>query len=97
MDTCSVSYTTEILTPWCIFYSFVILGVEEATEAYKVWKEFKANKEQMMIEKSEKKPAPFKYVKVLYSITVKRNQHPSNMLRYGIMESQCFIGILSHS
>ncbi|KAK3095090.1 hypothetical protein FSP39_010180 [Pinctada imbricata] len=38
-------------------------GVEEACVSYKLWKDFKANKEQVMIEKSEKKPAPFKFVK----------------------------------
>lgn len=38
-------------------------GVTEATEAFKVWKAVKANKEQVELEKKDRKPAPFKYVK----------------------------------
>ena len=47
-------------------YGFVLLfaGLNEASEAYKVWKTFKDNKEQIEIEKNKKKPAPFKLVKV---------------------------------
>lgn len=41
-----------------------ITGVTEATEAFKVWKAVKANKEQVEKEKQDRKPAPFKYVKV---------------------------------
>ncbi|XP_071166810.1 histone-lysine N-methyltransferase NSD2-like isoform X1 [Mytilus edulis] len=38
-------------------------GVYEATEAFKVWKAVKANKEQVEKERQDRKPAPFKYVK----------------------------------
>lgn len=39
-------------------------GVKEATEAFKLWKAAKENKEQIEQEKNDRKPAPFKYVKV---------------------------------
>lgn len=38
-------------------------GVQEATEAFQALKALRADKEKMFIEKSEKKPAPFKFVK----------------------------------
>lgn len=45
----------------CLFNSS---GVLEASETYKVWKKFKDDKEQLELEKTKKKPAPFKLVKV---------------------------------
>lgn len=47
-----------------VFY--VILGIKEATEVYKLWKAAKENKEQIENEKNDKKPAPFKFVKVSF-------------------------------
>lgn len=41
-----------------------VTGVKEATEAFKLWKAAKENKEQIEQEKNDRKPAPFKYVKV---------------------------------
>ncbi|KAK7109515.1 histone-lysine N-methyltransferase NSD2-like [Littorina saxatilis] len=38
-------------------------GVKEATEAFKLWKAAKENKEQLEQEKNDRKPAPFKFVK----------------------------------
>ncbi|XP_062572179.1 histone-lysine N-methyltransferase NSD2-like [Saccostrea cucullata] len=38
-------------------------GVQEATEAFQALKALRADKEKMMIERSEKKPAPYKFVK----------------------------------
>lgn len=39
-------------------------GVKEATEAFKIWRQAKENREQMEQERNDKKPAPFKFVKV---------------------------------
>ncbi|XP_013395889.1 histone-lysine N-methyltransferase NSD2-like [Lingula anatina] len=39
------------------------LAVAEATEAFKVWKSYKDTKEQQEIERNDKKPAPFKFIK----------------------------------
>jgi hypothetical protein len=47
-----------------VFTSYPILGLKEAAEAFKVWKEFRENKEQLELAKESKKPAPFKMVKV---------------------------------
>ncbi|XP_052226023.1 histone-lysine N-methyltransferase NSD2-like isoform X2 [Dreissena polymorpha] len=50
-------------------------GLKEATEAYKVVKEFRENREQLEIAKESKKPAPFKMVKTnipLGSVTIKK-------------------------
>ena len=41
-----------------------VTGVKEATEAFKLWKAAKENKEQIEQEKNDRKPAPFKFVKV---------------------------------
>ncbi|KAL8580841.1 hypothetical protein ACOMHN_017345 [Nucella lapillus] len=38
-------------------------GVKEATEAFKLWKAAKENKEQIEQEKNDRKPAPFKFIK----------------------------------
>ncbi|XP_046335260.2 histone-lysine N-methyltransferase NSD2-like isoform X2 [Haliotis rufescens] len=38
-------------------------GVKEATEAFKIWRQAKENREQMEQERNDKKPAPFKFVK----------------------------------
>lgn len=38
--------------------------MQEATEAFQALKALRADKEKMFIERSEKKPAPFKFVKV---------------------------------
>ncbi|XP_076470902.1 histone-lysine N-methyltransferase NSD2-like [Babylonia areolata] len=38
-------------------------GVKEATEAFKLWKAAKENKEQLEQEKNDRKPAPFKFIK----------------------------------
>ena len=49
------------------FFKFIILGVDEATQAFKIWKAAKERKEQQKEEKSALKPAPYKFVKVLLS------------------------------
>ncbi|PVD31080.1 hypothetical protein C0Q70_10357 [Pomacea canaliculata] len=38
-------------------------GVKEATEAFKLWKAAKMNKEQLEQERNDRKPAPYKFVK----------------------------------
>lgn len=38
--------------------------MNEATEAFKMWKAAKENKEQIEQERNDRKPAPFKFVKV---------------------------------
>ncbi|XP_060071280.1 histone-lysine N-methyltransferase NSD2-like [Ylistrum balloti] len=38
-------------------------GVKEAMEAYKLWKKAKENKEQIEQQKSDRKPAPYKFIK----------------------------------
>ena len=40
-------------------------GVNEAAEAFKLWKSVKDSKQQTLLEKNERRPAPFKFVKVL--------------------------------
>ncbi|XP_060558862.1 histone-lysine N-methyltransferase NSD2-like, partial [Ruditapes philippinarum] len=50
-------------------------GLKEAAEAFKVWKEFRENKEQLELAKESKKPAPFKMVKTnvpLGSVVIKK-------------------------
>lgn len=39
-------------------------GVKEATEAFKLWMAAKAKKVEQEQERSDKKPAPFKFIKV---------------------------------
>lgn len=43
----------------CIF-----LAVKEAGQAFRIWKEHKENKEHQEVVKSEKKPAPYRFIKV---------------------------------
>jgi len=43
-------------------------GVQEATEAFKLWTLAQSKKEEQEMEKSDKKPAPFKSIKVNYPI-----------------------------
>ena len=40
------------------------IGVDEATRAFRVWKEYEGKKEEQEVEKSEKKPQPYKHIKV---------------------------------
>jgi hypothetical protein len=42
----------------------VLSGITEATELFKVWKTAKQNREQQESAKNDKKPAPFKFVRV---------------------------------
>ena len=44
---------------------YYIKGVQEATEAFKQWTAVQSKKEEIEQEKSDKKPAPYKHVKVL--------------------------------
>jgi len=39
-------------------------GLQEAAEAFKMWKEFRDNKEQLELQRESKKPPTFKMVKV---------------------------------
>lgn len=45
-------------------------GVKEATEAFKLWTAAKAKKVEQEQERSDKKPAPYKFVKVIEVIGV---------------------------
>lgn len=47
-----------------LVWVFVLSGVKEATEAFKLWKAAKMNKEQLEQERNDRKPAPYKFVKV---------------------------------
>ena len=47
--------------------SFIVAAVVEATETFKLWKQAKANKEQQETQKEQKKPPPFRYIKVRHS------------------------------
>lgn len=44
-------------------YKIYCNGVKEATEAFKLWKARKENKEQLEQEKNDRKPAPYKFIK----------------------------------
>lgn len=41
------------------------VGMREATAAYQVWKEAKNKRDEKELEKSEKKPPPYRHIKVL--------------------------------
>jgi len=42
----------------------VCLALEEAKAAYRVWLDIRAKRDEMLTEKQNKKPAPYKHVKV---------------------------------
>lgn len=46
--------------------SYVVLypAVDEANAAYKVWLDVRAKRDEVLTEKQNKKPAPYKHVKV---------------------------------
>ena len=58
-----VSYLTYVYTK-LRHTNCVSSGVKEATEAFRVWQKFKEDREQIETEKNERKPPPFKFVKV---------------------------------
>lgn len=46
-------------------FKIYMKGVKEATEAFKLWAAAKAKKIEQEQERNDKKPAPYRYIKVL--------------------------------
>ena len=51
-------------------YIILLAAVEEANAAYSVWSSILLKREEALIEKCNKKPAPYKHVKVLNSVVL---------------------------
>jgi hypothetical protein len=73
----------------------VSVALAEAKDAYNVWSSIQVNREKALIEKCNRKPAPYKHVKVMISLVTYSAQlsWPCMLLSYQLQFFECCLNV----